>query len=380
MEKFSAYRDPGTGIQPFLTPIPPLGSDFLAKATLPLRLIIGLIRTTLILLLIPIYLVLVPGLCTLLVPLPFLYHPVSHFFTSLCARTALFILGLFWIPEESVTRKRGRGQQKNQSWKPRGGDIIVSNWVSWIELLWLASRFNPIFVLPVCDAAHTPSVSSSASTPITYTPGRRTGTGSANIQSPSKLVTPRISITGFREVSLFSILRLTGQVPPFDESFSPAIRPLETIRAKAVQPLVVLPECTTSNGRGLLRFSSVFHQNVPVKNHQMFVMCVRYDPPTSLAPTLARSIPSKALNPLPHIFTLASSITPPAISIRLLTPSDSPSSPLFMASEVITGSAGEDQLTEACATLISQIGKIKRTGMGWEEKASFLEFYWGQRK
>lgn len=83
---------------------------------------------------------------------------------------------------------------------------------------------------------------------------------------------------------------------------------------------------------------------------------------------------------MPHVFTLASSITPPTISIRLLAPSDSPSSPLFMASEVITGSSGEDQLAEACASLIAQIGKMKRTGMGWEEKANFLEFYRGQRK
>lgn len=102
MEKFSAYRvewldfwwiycftqkifqDPGTGIQvcltdhfqpitqyiiqqPFLTPVPPIGSDFLAKATLPLRLIFGAVRTALLLLLVPVYIVLVPGLCTIFV-------------------------------------------------------------------------------------------------------------------------------------------------------------------------------------------------------------------------------------------------------------------------------------------------------------------------
>jgi hypothetical protein len=35
----------------------------------------------------------------------------------------------------------------------------------------------------------------------------------------------------------------------------------------------------------------------------------------------------------------------------------------------------KDTLTEACSVLISQIGKLKRTGQGWEEKTSFLEFY-----
>jgi hypothetical protein len=68
------------------------------------------------------------------------------------------------------------------------------------------------------------------------------------------------------------------------------------------------------------------------------------------------------------------------MSIRLLAPSDSPSSQLFLTSEILTESSGEDQLAEACAALISQIGKMKRTGMGWEDKTSFLDFYWGKRK
>jgi hypothetical protein len=53
---------------------------------------------------------------------------------------------------------------------------------------------------------------------------------------------------------------------------------------------------------------------------------------------------------------------------------------LFIASELITEYTGEDQLAETCAVLIAQIGKMKRTGMGWEDKASFLDFYWGKRK
>lgn len=106
----------------------------------------------------------------------------------------------------------------------------------------------------------------------------------------------------------------------------------------------------------------------------------RYDPPTVLSPTMTRSIPSTSFNPIAHLFTITTSISLPAISIRLLAPSDSPSNQLFVASEVITEFAGEDQLTEACAVLIAQIGKMKRTGMGWEDKASFLDFYWRKCK
>lgn len=66
------------------------------------------------------------------------------------------------------------------------------------------------------------------------------------------------------------------------------------------------------------------------------------------------------------------------MSIRLLKPSESPGSQLFISSEM-SDYAGEDQLSETCALLIAHIGKLKRTGMGWEEKSTFLEFYNGKK-
>jgi len=47
----------------------------------------------------------------------------------------------------------------------------------------------------------------------------------------------------------------------------------------------------------------------------------------------------------------------------------------MLSSVLPNGSDGGDALTEASATLIAQVGKVKRTGLGWEDKASFLEFY-----
>jgi hypothetical protein len=78
------------------------------------------------------------------------------------------------MPVEYVTRRRGcvwpshgisslknhifrRGTKLTEPWSPRAGDVIVSNWgsfcdlpdnianeyisVSWVEILWLASRY-----------------------------------------------------------------------------------------------------------------------------------------------------------------------------------------------------------------------------------------------
>lgn len=100
-----------------------------------------------------------------------------------------------------------------------------------------------------------------------------------------------------------------------------------------------------------------------------------------MTPSPTHSIPSHSgtlPNLIPHLFTLifAPTLTQ-SLSIRLLAPSDSPSSGSFMASEVIldNGIAPTDEISEACAVLMAQISKLRRVGMGWEDKVAFLDFY-----
>ena len=136
-------------------------------------------------------------------------------------------------------------------------------------------RFNPIFVIPIPESIpEFPIRNLQQSTPIVRIPGRRTGFGSAKHQ-PTTRTPPRIPIRGFRQVSFLRLICLTGLVPPFDGSIPSDALSLEEIRRSASRPLAVFPECTTSNGRGILRFASVFQKNVPVKTHQIFVMSVR---------------------------------------------------------------------------------------------------------
>ena len=139
-----------------------------------------------------------------------------------------------------------------------------------------SKRFNPIFLLPVPESLPQTQSASGASTPVIHTPGRRTGTGSANIQIPAKVATPRIPVSKFVQLSLLSMVFKVGLVPPYGVPISGTnVATLEEIRRKASKPIVVFPECTTSNGRGLLRFSDVFRQTVPVKDYNVFVMSVR---------------------------------------------------------------------------------------------------------
>ncbi|KAJ7937145.1 hypothetical protein B0H13DRAFT_2226550 [Mycena leptocephala] len=362
MEKYSAYRDPGTGVQPFLPLVPP-PPHLLAKLSAPLAFLVGVVRTALVLVLLLLHLI------WSAIPIPFVHRFFTRIFTAIIARLALLVLGLFWISVENSWR-----QGRRTTWRPRAGDIIVSNWVSWVEILWLAFRFNPIFLLPVTETGPSPAMPALPSEAITHTPGRRTGTGSANITATNRGVVTRVPIVGFCQISLLSALRFTGCTPPFEaKKTNRPYQSLQDIRSNSGRPIVVFPECTTSNGRALLRFADVFQQQVPVRGYNVFVMCVRYDPPTRFASTLAHTIPT-ALNPLSHMFSVATSLAPQAVSIRLLAPSESPSSQLFLASEVLTGSNEADPLADACAALIAQIGKMKRTGMGWEDKNRFFSY------
>jgi hypothetical protein len=80
------------------------------------------------------------------------------------------------------------------------------------------------------------------------------------------------------------------------------------------------------------------------------------------------------------MFSVAMSLAPQSVSIRLLAPSESPSSQLFLASDVLTGSNEADPLADSCAALIAQIGKMKRTGLGWEDKELFLNLFHTKKK
>jgi hypothetical protein len=63
------------------------------------------------------------------------------------------------------------------------------------------------------------------------------------------------------------------------------------------------------------------------------------------------------------------------MSVRLLPPAESPGSPLFLPSETVSGDVGEDTLSAACASLISQLGKLKKMSLSWEDKVPFLRLY-----
>ena len=197
----------------------------------------------------------------------------------------------------------------------------------------------------------------------------------------------------FECCSFTSYIREIALPPSKSSAATKNAEDIATIRSTAKRPMVVFPELTTSNGRGLLNFESVFGKmDVPVKGHKLFIMGVRLvfthtrviehiiivcrselPSPGSTTPTYPIATRSLLL----HMFSLASSPTfNHPLLIRLLSVSDGPSSQTFLTSSYLPDNRSlDDKLTEVCANLIAGMARLKRTGLSWHDKRSFLAVY-----
>ncbi|ORY72733.1 hypothetical protein BCR35DRAFT_333910 [Leucosporidium creatinivorum] len=329
MEKYSNWRDPATGVAPFLVPLPP-STDSLPPIVqfiaLPLAWSLGAIRTGLVLLCLLLQAVLVEGLLAVCLVIPPLHVLLSRALTAILARVVLFLLGFVWIQVETVSLRRTARSPPALPFAPEQGDVLIANSSSYIDVLYLAFRYNPTFLLPVSS------------------------TGSS---SPAK-------ITSWRRVGLLSALLSSGALPERSErgeSFAEAVR-------KARGPVVVFPECTTSNNRAILRFAELLAPATGTKATALktFILSFKYPLPTRLTPSSTYPIPSSLLS---HIFSLTTSPSPLSLTIRRLHPSESP--------KLSTSLKKEEW--EAVAESLAATGRWKRcNGLGWERKEGFLEF------
>jgi len=126
-----------------------------------------------------------------------------------------------------------------------------------------------------------------------------------------------------------------------------------------------------------VRFSTLFARSARGWGYSCYTLLLRrYELPTNLQPTLTLSTPSSLLNTLlPHLLSLSQQL----VHLRLLNPGESPSSQTFVASAYVSAGV-RDQLAECAGAMIAQMGRMRRTGMGWEDKVGFLEFYRGRTR
>ncbi|KAI7818294.1 hypothetical protein BC939DRAFT_463527 [Gamsiella multidivaricata] len=354
MEKFSRWRDQGTGIQPFLPPVPANADHSPIEKVITAILIVvkpitGAVKFVVVCAL---ALVLVTLETLGLVLSPFgpvqkLYH---RLISTIFVRMILVLLGFFWIKHEVVTLKRGRsaGTNKAQSLNRKAtasGDLIICNWSSYIDILYLVFRYDPVFTQIY---------------PATLT---------------------------VRQISFWEALRLSGSYPesspPEGVETLPILDFVKAMHKKGAGPVVVFPEGTTTNNRAILKFVPIFTKcSVPETSINIGVLALKYDY-HKFAPTFTVGLDNSYR--LGHLFRMCAQLYN-TLSVKSLAPEESPSNAHFSAIDGLSSTPSgaamgviepveEDPLGGVIINLMGRMTRFRKLGLNVQDKADFLDYF-----
>ncbi|KAJ2077812.1 Vacuolar protein sorting protein vps66 [Coemansia sp. S142-1] len=340
MEKYSKWRDSGTGIQPFLQPVPARTQQ------LGLWTAINVVKSYVVGPLVAVVRLVALGATAVLTSattaigallvVPSVRRGWTRCTQSALARLALFIIGFYYIDAKTVSLQKGRRANAKDSGKKNGGvksgDIIVANHASYIDILYLVAKYSPVFI--EIDNASTYARPISLWTALT-SPAR---------QTPALL--PAKEARPLREIT-------------------------EDARLKHLGPVVVFPENATSNGRALLQLLPVFEDaaNLDEKSN-IHILAFKY-PFQSFSP--AYSVGSQ----MGHLFGLCCQVYN-LLTVRALEQEETPrikDSAVFCDA----GNVAVD-LDEAVKEKLLQLSRLRMTKLTAMDKRDFLAFYYKQAK
>ncbi|KAF3387393.1 putative lysophosphatidic acid:oleoyl-CoA acyltransferase [Penicillium rolfsii] len=322
----------GSGIAPFL-PIPaePLGLQA------PLRLFLFCFR-------LPIFI-----FVTLSYFLVLQWLPLG----SLGKKAALWcILGvpsIWWIDLQVDGVRKGSLSKQQQARLPQPGSIIASSFTSPIDAVYLAAIFDPVFT-------------------ASY---------------PNTRQVEQISL-------LQAILRAFAQPVADPEPGTKLVDVSTLVEKYPYRPIVIFPECTTTNSRGILPLSHSL-LGVPSKT-KIFPLSLKYTPVDVVTP-----LPGSYIS---FLWTLLSRPThcirvriaecimigrtsfdaPPARSTRKSTFNTNYLDTLDEDTATGEVTASEKALLDQVGESLARLGRVKRVGLGVEEKQDFVRMWSKMRR
>ncbi|KAK5197871.1 Lysophosphatidic acid:oleoyl-CoA acyltransferase 1 [Exophiala xenobiotica] len=342
MEKFSQFRDKGSGIAPFL-PIPYES----AGIALPFHTFLFICRVPLLLMFALSYFLVLQ------------WMPIGVLGRKASLWCILGIPGIWWIDLQIDGVKKG-SLAKNSARIPQAGSVIASSCASPIDALYLAAIFDPIYA---------------ASYPTT------------------RLVEP---------ISLFTAVCRSFTHPKVNPPEKAKLVDIETLLKKSPNSiLVVFPECTTSNGRGILPMSPSL---------------LTTPPRTKVFPVSLRYTPADVTTPIPHAYVTFfwNLCRKPSHCIRIRiaeavynTSKRSPEPAVAKVSSYTTNyldtlasdSAASDADTlvgsedseipitkeeraflDKIAEALARLGRVKRVGLGVKDKIEFVAMWTKSRR
>ncbi|KAL4909970.1 hypothetical protein BDW74DRAFT_173448 [Aspergillus multicolor] len=318
MERYNRFRDRGTGIAPFL-PAPLLPAP--GCCPLPIRALFFLVR------------------------LPFLIFAFVAYFAilqwlpigSLAKKAALWCIlavpSIWWVDLQVEGVRKGQ-LSKQKSRLPGPGSVIAASFTSPIDALYLAAVFDPIFTASYAE------------------------------------------IKEVEHISLFEAIIRAFDLPEyhFEPRKDAKLVTIEELQRKYPnRPIAVFPECTTSNGRGVLPLCASL--TTFRSSSKIFPISMRYQPEDVVTP-----LPGHYID---FLWALLSRPTH-CIMVRIAEPIGALGGRPLVHDKAKTASMFtnnfdlmDKNLVDAVGEALARMGQVRRVGLGVYEKEIFL-YYWNK--
>ncbi|OTA67123.1 hypothetical protein K449DRAFT_412795 [Hypoxylon sp. EC38] len=321
MEKYSQFRDRGSGISPFI------------PSTTPTSTVTKLLHGSLFLFRLPLFLSYSAVYFLILDHLPSFIIP--QFVRKLLLWTLLGIPGIWWVDLQLDGVKRGSLSQQPSSRFPGNAQrsVIAAQFTSPIDALYLAAIFDPIFT---------------------------------------------ISYPNTRKVQRVSLLRAILLALSSPVLSPPSPNNLTTLRALVEQNphrvIAVFPEMTTTNGKGILPFSpSLLSAPADAK---IFPVSMRYTPPDITTP-----VPGAYLSFLWNLLSRPTHLIRVRIAEGVSNDSSATTNDTSPASDTSDTISGDEEevtpeeraLLDKISDALARLARNKRVGLTLRDKAAFIE-------
>ncbi|KAI3336207.1 hypothetical protein F4824DRAFT_462553 [Ustulina deusta] len=322
MEKYSQFRDRGSGISPFL------------PATTPTSLMAKIVGTWLFILRLPLFVAYCAAYFLVLD-----YLPMPPVVRKLLLWTVLAIPGIWWVDLQLDGVKRGSLSQQPPSRFPRERAVIAAQFTSPVDAVYLATIFDPIFVVSYPGSRKVQRVSLFRAMALALAPPNTT--------------IPRAGLTDLRAL----------------------------VEENPHRVIAVFPEMTTTNGKGILPFSPSLLATPADAN--IFPVSLRYTAPdiTTPVPGAWASFLWNLLSRPTHYIRVrvAEGVSNTSVATNGLSYAD-------MDGKVGTGGEGGDDVTPEEHRLLDHVGdslarlaRNKRVGLTLRDKAAFVKV-WSKAK
>ncbi|ETS76913.1 hypothetical protein PFICI_10787 [Pestalotiopsis fici W106-1] len=322
MEKYSQFRDRGSGVSPFLphvTPVSPLTKLW--------HIIVFSIRLPLFAFYAACYFLVLTHL-----PLPVVLR-------KLLLWAMLGIPGIWWVDLQLDGVKRGHLHEQPVERVPQPGSIIAAQFTSPIDALYLAAIFDPIFTVSYPNTRKVHHISLLGAIVLALAP--------INLQPPT-----RKNLTTLRQLR---------------EDYPHRV-------------IVVFPECSTTNGKGLLPLSTSL-LGAPA-DAKIFPVSLRYTPQDITAP-----IPGTYMTFIWNLLSRPTHCIRVRIAEAVTTKSDLPNGYESDDSSDDESREAEEPMTPAdrqlldhIAETLARLARNKRVGLTLRDKVAFVTAWTKGRK